>query len=91
MSADFLRPLTPSIQVTAEGCPVDVIKYDMVEVPGPAPWANQPEPVAAAAGAEVVARAPVAKVAAPMGPPDFQCRSKKVVAGSQTVRWLSGS
>src|SRR5438045_27035 len=70
MNAEFLKPLTPSIIVAAEGCPVDVIKYDMVEVPGPAPWANQPEPVAAAAGAEVVARAPAAKVAAPMGPPD---------------------
>ena len=27
-SADFLRPLTPSIQVAAEGCPVEVIKYE---------------------------------------------------------------
>jgi cytochrome b6-f complex iron-sulfur subunit len=70
MSADFLKPLTPSIQVAAEGCPVDVIKFDLQEVPGPAPWANQPEGAPAAAGGEVVARAPAAKVAAPPAPPD---------------------
>jgi cytochrome b6-f complex iron-sulfur subunit len=72
-SADFLAPLTPSILVAAEGCPVEVIKFETREVPGPAPWANEPagEP-AAAGGAGVVAqaKAPVAKVAAPLGPPD---------------------
>src|SRR5438552_5143056 len=70
MKEDFIRPLTPSIIVAAEGCPVDVIKFDTKEVEGPAPWANQPEGTPAAAGAEVVARAPAAKVAAPLGPPD---------------------
>jgi cytochrome b6-f complex iron-sulfur subunit len=72
-SADFLRPLTPSIIVAAEGCPVEVIKFETKEVEGPAPWAGQPEgqPAAAAAGGgEVVARAPAAKVAAPPAPPD---------------------
>src|SRR5437868_10165091 len=65
MSADFLKPLTPSVITAAEGCPVDVIKFETVEVPGEAPWANQPAaaPVAAAAG-----HAAVAKVAAPMAP-----------------------
>jgi cytochrome b6-f complex iron-sulfur subunit len=70
MSAEFLKPLTPSIIVAAEGCPVEVIKYETVEVPGEAPWANEPEPAAAAAGGEVVAKAPAAKVVAPPAPPD---------------------
>ena len=70
MKADFLKPLTPSIIVAAEGCPVEVIKYETKEVPGTAPWADQPAPVAAAAAAghgEVVAKAPAAKPAAPLG------------------------
>src|SRR3954465_5973770 len=70
MKADFLAPLTPSIQIAAEGCPVDVIKYDTKEVEGPAPWANQTAGAPAAAGAETVARAPAAKAPAPLGPPD---------------------
>src|SRR5256884_2710956 len=70
MNAEFLRPLTPSIIVAAEGCPVEVIKYDTKEVEGAAPWAGQPETSPAAAGGEVVARAPAAKVAAPPAPPD---------------------
>src|SRR5436190_3149530 len=68
MADSFLRPLTPSIIIAAEGCPVDVIKYETVDMPGEAPWANQPE--GAPAGAEVRASAPAAKVAAPLGPPD---------------------
>ena len=39
-NADFLKSLTPSIIVAAEGCPVDVIKFETKEVPGQAPWAN---------------------------------------------------
>jgi len=72
MGADFLKPLTPSIQVAAEGCPVDVIKFETMEVAGPAPWAGQ-EAAAAAAG---TAHAPAggvavaAKAAAPMAPTD---------------------
>ncbi|MEO6437332.1 MAG: Rieske 2Fe-2S domain-containing protein, partial [Tepidisphaeraceae bacterium] len=69
--ADFLRPLTPSIIVAAEGCPVDVIKFETKDVEGPAPWANEPsEAAASAAGGEVVARAPAAKLIAPPAPPD---------------------
>src|SRR3954467_4760349 len=56
-SADFLKSLTPSIQVAAEGCPVEVIKFEMKEVEGPAPWANQPEGAPVAAGAVPVAKA----------------------------------
>src|SRR5438067_8597348 len=70
-SVDFLKPLTPSIIVAAEGCPVEVIKYDTQEVAGPAPWPAEGAPVAAgAAGGEVVARAPAAKIVAPPAPPD---------------------
>src|SRR5438132_10487161 len=73
-SPDFLKPLTPSIIVAAQGCPVEVIKYETKEVEGPAPWAGQPAAGAATAealaGGEVVAHAPAARAPAPMGPPD---------------------
>src|SRR5580765_3122601 len=70
-SPDFLKPLTPSIIIAAEGCPVEVIKFDTVEVPGEAPWANQPAPAAAAAPVGSHAGAPVAaKAAAPMAAAD---------------------
>jgi cytochrome b6-f complex iron-sulfur subunit len=69
LSADFLKPLTPSVIVAAEGCPVDVIKFDTVEVEGPAPWAGQEVVAAGSAPAAGVAHAP-AKAAAPMAPPD---------------------
>ena len=72
-SPDFLRPLTPSILVAAEGCPVEVIKFETKEVEGPAPWPKEGEEApagAATGGGETVARAPAAKVAAPPAPPD---------------------
>src|SRR3954471_2655684 len=68
-SLDFLKPLTPSIIIAAEGCPVEVIKFETQEVPGEAPWANQPAETAGAAapaGGEVVHKA--AKPAAPVAP-----------------------
>ncbi len=70
-SADFLKPLTPSIIIAAEGCPVDVIKFETIEVAGKAPWPSEEELAAATAagGGETVARAS-AKLAAPMAPPD---------------------
>src|SRR5450432_1647246 len=58
MNAEFLKPLTPSIIVAAEGCPVDVIKFETADVPGEAPWANQPVAAAASAPAAGVAHAP---------------------------------
>src|SRR3954454_18141717 len=63
LKADFLGALTPSIQVAAEGCPVDVIKFDLKEVPGPAPWAGKEAEAAAAAaaGAPAGGHAPAAK------------------------------
>jgi len=72
LKADFLNPLTPSIIVAAEGCPVDVIKFDLKEVPGPAPWAGKEAEAAAAgaAGGEVRASAPSAKKEVALGPPD---------------------
>src|SRR5688572_29502668 len=75
LKPDFLAPLTPSIQIAAEGCPVDVIKFDLKEVPGPAPWAGKEQPVGAAAeggATEAKAHASTAgvKKEAPLGPPD---------------------
>src|SRR6185295_6095496 len=48
----FTRPLTPSIIVAAEGCPVEVIKYEMIDVEGPEPesWKTPQEPAHAGAG-----------------------------------------
>src|SRR3954465_9324708 len=66
MNAEFLKPLTPSIKIAAEGCPVDVIKFDVVEVEGKAPWADLPAAEPAAAGASH-AKAPAAKAAAVLG------------------------
>lgn len=51
MDAEFTKPLTPSIITAAEGCPVDVIKYETVEVEGPEPWAGEEEEAAVGAGA----------------------------------------
>src|SRR5260221_9088884 len=71
MNADFIKPLTPSIIVAAEGCPVDVIKFETVEAPGEAPWANLPAATPAAAPVGSTAGAAVAaKAAAPMAPID---------------------
>src|SRR5258706_8766956 len=71
MKADFLSPLTPSIIVAAEGCPVDVIKFDLKEVPGPAPWAGKEAEAAAAAagGGEARGKAPGAEKEGAPGTP----------------------
>jgi cytochrome b6-f complex iron-sulfur subunit len=73
MKADFTRALTPSILVAAEGCPVEVIKFETIEVEGPEPAAwkeKEAEPAGAPAGGGG-GHAP-AKKAAPVyeGPPD---------------------
>src|SRR5258708_8670553 len=77
MKADFLSPLTPSIIVAAEGCPVDVIKFDLKEVPGPAPWAGKEAEAAAAAaaGGETRGGAPAANEGGGPGPPDPKGRA----------------
>ena len=69
MKEDFLLPLTPSIITAAEGCPVEVIKFETKDVEGKAPWADLPAGDAAG-GVVAQAKAPAAKVAAPLGPPD---------------------
>lgn len=51
MSADFLAPLTPSIEIAAAGCPVEVIKFETKEVAGPAPWPKEGAAPAAAGAA----------------------------------------
>ena len=50
MNPDFLKPLTPSILIAAEGCPVEVIKFETKEVEGPAPWPKEGEGEPAGAG-----------------------------------------
>lgn len=71
-SADFTRPLTPSIIVAAEGCPVDVIKFETIEVEGPEPWAGKEAATAAAGAAPAGGGGGAAKKAVPTydGPPD---------------------
>src|SRR5256885_8182625 len=68
-SPDFLKPLTPSIIVAMEGCPVEVIKIETKEVEGKAPWADAPAGEPAAAGVVAQAKAP-AKAVVPPAPPD---------------------
>lgn len=74
MKAEFTRPLTPAIIAAAEGCPVDVIKYETIEVEGPEPWAGQEEAAAAAApaagGGGGGGAAKKAGPVIPEGPPD---------------------
>jgi len=72
---EFTKPLTPSIIVAAEGCPVDVIKFDTIEVEGPEPpeWSEQEEEAEAApaAGGEGGGKKAAAAAAAPsLNPPD---------------------
>lgn len=70
LDAKFTQPLTPSILTAAEGCPVDVIKFETVEVEGPEPWPDQEEQEAAV-GAAVGAGGGSAKASIiPEGPPD---------------------
>src|SRR3954451_16642931 len=69
-SPDFLSPLTPSIIVAMEGCPVEVIKIETKEVEGKAPWADAPAGEPAAGGVVAQAKAPAAKVVVPPAPPD---------------------
>lgn len=70
LNAEFTKPLTPSIITAAEGCPVEVIKYDMIEVEGPEPWAGQEDEAAETAdvGGGAAASGPVQVI--PEGPPD---------------------
>lgn len=73
-SPDFTKPLTPSIITAAEGCPVDVIKFDTIEVEGPEPWAGKEEAEPATVGAGAGGGGGATKKAAgpviPEGPPD---------------------
>ncbi|MBI1337100.1 MAG: Rieske 2Fe-2S domain-containing protein [Phycisphaera sp.] len=74
-NADFTKPLTPSIITAAEGCPVEVIKFETIDVEGPEPWAGK-EAEGAGAGSSGAASGKASggtKKAAwtpPEGPPD---------------------
>ena len=67
---EFTKPLTPSIITAAEGCPVEVIKFETIEVEGPEPWAGQEEAAEASAPAGGAATAKKAAASIPEGPPD---------------------
>ena len=69
-NAEFTKPLTPSIITAAEGCPVDVIKFDTIEVEGPEPWAGQEEEATEAAAAGGGGGGGKQAAAIPTGPPD---------------------
>ncbi len=69
-TAEFTKPLTPSIKVAAEGCPVEVIKFETIEVEGPEPWAGQEEEAAAAPAGGGGAAPRAAGPVIPDGPPD---------------------
>lgn len=66
---EFTKPLTPDIITAAEGCPVDVIKFETIEVEGPEPWAGKEEAATADTGA---GGGGAAKKGTPIpeGPPD---------------------
>src|SRR5579862_8543861 len=66
LKQDYLKALSPSIKVAAEGCPVDVIKFDTVEVEGKAPWADLPVGEPASAGGGAHAKPVAAKAATPV-------------------------
>lgn len=71
VTEDFTKPLTPSIKIAAEGCPVEVIKFETIQVDGPEPWAGQEE--AAAAASPATGGAGAGRLAGPVipeGPPD---------------------
>jgi len=75
---DFTKNLTPSINVAAEGCPVDVIKFETVEVEGPEPeaWKQAAEAESGAAagarggGGEAAGHAAAAAAAVSREAPD---------------------
>lgn len=83
---EFTKPLTPDIITAAEGCPVDVIKFETVEVEGPEPWAGKEEEAEAEAGGGGGAPAKAKKgPVIPEGPPDPKW------AGLLTAAHTSGS
>ncbi len=69
-NAEFTKPLTPSIITAAEGCPVEVIKFETIEVEGPEPWAGQEQEAAEAGAAAAGGGAKKPATAIPEGPPD---------------------
>lgn len=82
----FTKPLTPTIITAAEGCPVDVIKFETVEVEGPEPWAGQEEEAAASeTGGGGGGAAAKKGLAIPEGPPDPKW------AGLLSTAYTSGS
>lgn len=88
--ADFTKPLTPSIIAAAEGCPVDVIKFETVEVEGPEPWAGKEEEAAAATAGPTPAKKAAGPVI-PEGPPDPKWAGLLRTAHSSGARSAGGA
>ena len=86
-NSEFTKPLTPSVIVAAEGCPVDVIKFDTIAIEGPEPWAGKEEEEAAVAARSPAGATTAKKPAAviPEGPPSPKW------AGLLTASHTSGS
>lgn len=91
-AADFVRALTPSVIAAAESCPVEVIKFETVDVEGPEPWTGKPagetEPVARGAGGHTAGSKAKPVPAIPVGPPDPKWAgllSTTRAAGSRTA------
>lgn len=86
-SADFTKPLTPAVIAAAEACPVEVIKFDMIEVDGPEPWAGQEEQTAEAGASKGGGDAGKKAPTIPQGPPDPKWAT--LLASAHTSRRLS--
>jgi len=69
-SSEFTKKLTPTIKIAAEGCPVDVIKFDTIEVEGPDPWEGQEQEAATAPAGAGAGHAAAPAAAIPKGPPE---------------------
>ncbi|MCC6581645.1 MAG: Rieske 2Fe-2S domain-containing protein [Phycisphaeraceae bacterium] len=89
--ADFTKPLTPAIKAAAEGCPVDVIKFEMVQVEGAAPWEGKEAATAEAGvksgGGAASGAATKKQTVIPEGPPDPKWAgllAKSHVSGSRS-------
>lgn len=92
VSADFTKPLTPSIITAAEGCPVEVIKFETITVDGPEPWAGQEEEAASAGPAAGGGGGAQKKAgwAPPEGPPDPKWSSLLSAAHTSGSRSAGG-
>ena len=92
MKPDFTKALTPSIITAAEGCPVDVIKFETIQVEGPEPWAGQEqEATAGPADSKAGGGAAAKGLAIPDGPPDPKWASLLATSHTSGSRSAGGA